>query len=324
VAADERVVVGDDASGRRLDQVLSALASVGSRAKARQTLETGKVTVDGQPVDGSHAGRALGAGAVVVVAWNRPGTSPKRAAGREKLVSAGVTVVYEDDDLLAVDKPVGLLTDAASLDQAREEDTLTKRARAWVGHGGVHPVHRIDRDTTGLVLFAKTPFAHDNLKLQWGARTPLRQYLVVVEGAVRGDMGHFADWMRWDGKGRRQRPCRPGTEDGVLAEADWRLRERFGDVAAMLEVRLVSGRRNQIRLHAELWGHPLVGERLYRRTPASVSFTRQALHAERLGVVHPRDGRAMSFEAPIPSDLRQLIQRLRRPPPADRSRESRG
>ena len=199
----------------------------------------------------------------------------------------------------------------ATQEQAREEDTLAKRARAWVGHGDVSPVHRIDRDTTGVVLFAKNHDAKASLKAQWGERTPLRQYLMVVEGPVRGEGGHFADWMRWDGKSRRQRPCPQDHEDGVLAEADWRVRERFGNEATLVAVRLVSGRRNQIRLHAELWAHPLVGERLYRHESPQVPFPRQALHAERLGVSHPRTRMPMVFEAPIPADMLRLMKRLR-------------
>ena len=249
----------------------------------------------------------------MVIAWNRPGSSARRVAGRERLEAAGVAVLFEDAHLLAVDKPAGLLTDAASQEQVRDEDTLTKRARAWVGRPEVTPVHRIDRDTTGVVLFAKTSAAREALKLQWAARSPLRRYRVVVEGVVRRDEGHFADWMRWDGAARVQRPCRPGDEGGVLAEADWRVVERLAGGATVLQVRLDSGRRNQIRLHAELWGHPLVGERQYRRAPTQIPFGRQALHAERLRVEHPATGEPIAFEAPLPADLERLIARLKTP-----------
>lgn len=293
-------------AGVRLDRVLAARPSIGSREKARQALRSGKVSVQGVRVGPEDAGQPLAEGATVTIAWARPGTSPRRAAGREKMARVGVSVLFEDGAILAVDKPAGLLTDAASREQVRTRDTLRKRVRQYLGREA-WPVHRIDRDTTGAVLFAKTEAAREHLKAQWGRRTPVRSYLVVLEGRLQGE-GRFADWMVWDGRAKVQRPGR--GEGAVLAEADWRVVETFAR-ASLVEVRLVSGRRNQIRLHAQLAGHPLVGETLYRETPATVRFPRQALHAARLEVLHPETDQPIVFEAPLPPDLGQLLRKLR-------------
>ncbi|MEM6930660.1 MAG: RluA family pseudouridine synthase [Myxococcota bacterium] len=305
--------VGVDEAGVRLDKVLAGLDGVGSRERARQVLGSGKVTVDGELVGAGAGGRKVPAGTQIAVRWNTPGTSPRRVAAREALARTGVAILHEDDALLVANKPVGLLTDAATRAQSREHDTLRKRVGAWLRTSEVWPAHRIDRDTSGVVAFAKTPEARQSLHDQWVARTPLRAYLVLVEGAVEADAGHLADWMWWDAKQRRQRPARPRGKDAWLAEADFTVVRRFEAVATQLAVTLVTGRRNQIRLHAQRMGHPLIGERMYRppgSMPATVRFERQALHASRLGFDHPTDGRPVTFEAPLPKDLARLIRHL--------------
>ncbi|MEQ1569989.1 MAG: RluA family pseudouridine synthase [Myxococcota bacterium] len=296
--------------GARLDKVLAALASVGSREKARQVLRSGKVSVDGADVGFDHAGQPVAAGARIAIAWTRPGTGAKRVAAREALSRAQVTLLFEDDAIVVADKPAGLLTDAADTEQARNEDTLRKRVKAWLGGRPVFPAHRIDRDTTGVVVFAKTPAAREALKAQWITRSPRRVYLVVVEGRFGKQSGRFGDWMAWDGATRVQRPCEPDHPGAWFAEADFEVTRRFGDRATQLEVRLISGRRNQIRLHAMLAGHPLVGEPLYRRREAVIPFGRQALHAYKLGLLHPTTREPVTFEAPIPADLAGLIASL--------------
>lgn len=314
MAANERHVLGSEAGGQRLDKWLAGLPSIGSREKARQALRSGKVSVDGAPMGADDAGRTLADGALVEIAWNAPGTGRRRTAGREAMARAGVTVLFEDAVMLVADKPAGLLTDAADSDQARNRDTLRKRVRAWLGGAEAWPVHRIDRDTTGVVAFAKTEAARDTLRAQWIDQGPERVYLAVLEGRVDRDSGRFADWMAWDAKNRVQRPCDPQADGAFLAEASWKVVERLRG-ATLVEVRLVSGRRNQIRVHAMLFGHPLVGEPLYRkqgreRTP----FHRQALHARRLGLKHP-DGTPVVFEAELPADLLRLLDSLRQPRP---------
>jgi 23S rRNA pseudouridine1911/1915/1917 synthase len=317
--SDETLTVSEAQQGIRLDKLLSALRSVGSREKARQVLRSGKVEVDGVAVGPDEGGQALTAGNTVVIHWNRPGTGVRKVAARDAMAKAGVVVRFEDEHVLVADKPAGLLTDAADLDQARYQDTLRKRVQAFVGRE-VWPAHRIDRHTTGLVLFAKTERARDHLKAQWVERKPLREYRAWVEGRFPRDSGRFGDWMGWDSAARLQRPVPPHADGAWFAEADFEVTERFGDLATELRVRLVTGRRNQIRLHVMLAGHPLVGEALYRLPPSShprrpprpppVFFARQALHAARLGVVHPATDEPITWEAPLPVDLEDLLARL--------------
>lgn len=308
----ERLRVDADRAGVRLDKLLASLGSVGSREKARQALRSGKVSVDGAPVGLDDAGRALDPGVEVAIAWTRPGTGARATAAREGLDRAGVNLLVHDADIVAADKPPGLLTDAADVDQAKHRDTLRKRVRAWAG-AEVWPVHRIDRDTSGVVLFARTEEAREGLKAQWAERSPVRSYLAVVEGRFPDDAGRFGDWMVWDAGARIQRPAGPDVPGAWFAEADFEVIERFGDRATALGVSLVTGRRNQIRLHAMIAGHPLVGEPLYRMPrPRTVPFERQALHARELGVRHPRTGAPIVLTSPTPADLAGLLARLRR------------
>lgn len=311
----EAQVVPPTEGGARLDKWLAGWGSIGSREKARQALRSGKVSVDGTRVGADDAGVSLRAGARVEVAWTRPGTNAKATAGRVALTRANVAVLHQDDAIVVVDKPAGLLTDAADAAQARDEDTLRKRLAAFVG-GAVWPAHRLDRDTTGVVVFALTEAARAALKAQWIERTPERRYLTIVEGDFPGAQGRFADWMVWDEVARLQRPCAPNAPDAWLAEAEWTVLERFGGRATSLELALVTGRRNQIRLHAMLAGHPVVGEIQYRprgrERQSPIRFARQALHARWLGFRHPTTGAPVRFEAPIPDDLRALSASLRR------------
>ncbi|MCB9700076.1 MAG: RluA family pseudouridine synthase [Alphaproteobacteria bacterium] len=307
----ERVVVDAARASVRLDKLLAGLASVGSREKARQALRTGKVSVDGREVGEHDGGKVLGEGAVVEIAWNRPGTGARRVEGQRRLERAGVQVVHVDEQILVADKPPGLLTDAADADQHKHRDTLRKRVRAYLQVPEVWPAHRIDRDTSGLVLFARTEAVREHLLTQWHARSPHREYRVVVEGRWSRRDGRQADWMRWDASQRLQRPCGEHDAGAWLAEADVEVLERFGDRATLLGVRLVTGRRNQIRLQTMLAGHPLIGEPLYRKRPPTILFTRQALHAFRLGFVHPGTNEPVTWEAPLPADLGRLLASLR-------------
>lgn len=309
VAAVEHIIAP---GGQRLDKVLAALPSVGSRERARAAVRSGKVHIGGQAVEERDAALVLAEGVRVELRWNEPGTASKRAAGRGAERDVGVRVVFRDAAILVCDKEPGLLTDAADDRQGRNEDTLRKRVAALLGHDAA-PAHRIDRWTTGLVCFARTRAAHENLAAQWADHAPLRRYLCLVDGGPKADEGQFADWMRWDDRELLQKPCRANDRGAVLARARWAVVERFPAPATLLEVRLHTGRRNQIRLHADLAGFPLVGERLYRSGPTIVPWTRYALHAAELGFRHPETQEPLRFTAPLPTDVEDLLRRLRGP-----------
>jgi len=309
--------VPPEQDGERLDKVLAGMERVGSRGRARKVLASGKVTVDGEPMGEADQGRRVPAGALVVIAWSRPGTAFARHAARAALDRAGLEIRYEDRALIAVDKPAGLLTDSATRKQAREEVSVRAGVHALMRPRGdrAFVVHRIDRDTTGVVLLAKTEPAMRHLRAQFRAHGPERVYRCVVHGRIRGEEGEWSHPMAWNGRILRQEVVDPEHPRAVLASARWRVLERFGALATLLEVRLHTGRRNQIRLHAEQEGHPLVGERLYVpvgfEVPPPLRFHRQALHAARLGVEHPDSGERVVIESPDPPDLADLLRRLR-------------
>ncbi|MDH5672881.1 MAG: RluA family pseudouridine synthase [Myxococcales bacterium] len=308
-----RVFAG--AGGVRLDRFLSSLSSVGSRSRARQAIDSGKVSVDGRPVAAGQGGMLLEEGSKVEIEWNRPGSSRAAVRGRRTLSDHGLRVVHEDADLVVVDKPAGLLTDAATRQQ-RRQPSVRSLLHEWLrARGGeAHIVHRLDRDTSGLVVIARNATAAERLGRQFREHSPLRLYWVVVQGLVQQNAGQWSHAMRWDPTVNRQRLARDGRDGAVVARAGYRVLERFGKRATVLEVQLQTGRRNQIRLHCELSGHPLVGERQYASgsSPPAIRAARQALHARCLGFAHPGSGQRMRFESELPGDLQALLARLRR------------
>jgi 23S rRNA pseudouridine1911/1915/1917 synthase len=175
-------------------------------------------------------------------------------------------------------------------------------------------VHRIDLDTSGLVIFAKTTVAQQALKAQFRRREPERVYLAIVYGHPDPASGTWRDTLVWDEKALIQKETHPNDPRGLEAVSVYTVLESFRD-ASLIEVRLHTGKRNQIRIQARLRGHTLVGEKRYVYGPdelRSIPFGRQALHAYRLGFLHPADDRPLQFEAPLPKDFSDLLARLRR------------
>ncbi len=311
-----RIVVSELQAGSRLDLLVRDLDQVGSRRRARQAIETGKISLDGRRCGAADIGLAVGAGAVVELDWGRPGSSVARHRAKRVLQEAGLQLLYEDPWLVAVDKPAGLLSDTVGRRQAGR-DSLRRRLARYLRTQGesLQLVHRIDRDTSGVVLAARDPMAAKDLKRQFRQQRPERVYWVAVQGVPPEHEGPFEDWMAWDQSRLKQRLVPAESAGAVLARAHFRLLRRFGQRAAILQVRLVTGRRNQIRLHCQLRGYPLFGERQYlpEDWPAdALEAPRQALHASSLSVLHPSRRRPIRFEAPLPPDLVALERRLQR------------
>lgn len=303
-------VVGPADAGVRLDKFLAAPERAGSRGRAASALERGKVLVNGHEVGTDAAAHRLAPGDVVRLWMDRPGSAkaPTRAT------IGDLHIVYEDEALLVIDKPAGLLAvplprrEAAPSVYAVLEQHLRRRGRRRP-----HVVHRIDRDTSGLVVFAKDPAAQLDIKAQLRRREPERVYLAVVYGHPDPAAGTWRDHIVWDDEALIQKETHPRDPRAREAISEYRTIERFRD-AALIEIRLTTGKRNQIRLQARLHGHTLVGERRYVFGPERlrpIDFPRQALHAFRLALTHPRDGRQLRFEAPVPADMKSLIDRLR-------------
>jgi 23S rRNA pseudouridine1911/1915/1917 synthase len=311
VANAEWTVAGSDA-GQRLDKFLAAAERLGSRARAATALARGKIYLNGLEVGTADAARHVSAGDLVRVWMDRPGSAKRKP--RSGPVGA-LDIVYEDDELIVVNKPAGLLSvplerkaDAPSVYELIED-----RFRS---HGKRRPlvVHRIDQDTSGLVVFAKHAEAQRQMKAQFARREPERVYLAVVYGHPDPPSGTWRDTLVWDVKALIQKQTHPRDPAGMDAVSEYHTLERFRE-ASLIEVRLRTGRRNQIRIQARLRGHTLVGEERYVFGPdtlRTIPFQRQALHAFRLGFDHPADGRALMFDAPLPPDFADLLARLRR------------
>ena len=264
---------------------LAALHPGASRRQLKRWLEGSRVRVNGAVVR---------RGDVPV----RPGDRVELAGPPPPAFPAPLSPIHEDAAILVVDKPAGLLTIAT----ARERERTAYRLLMDYVAGGRPPgrervfiVHRLDRETSGLLVFAKSPVAKRTLQAQFAARTPERVYVAVVEGRVRDTEGTLR--ARLDPAPRpRVRATREGPR-GKEAITRYRVLERRAATTA-LELLLVTGRRGQIRAQLAAAGHPIVGDVVYgsRRNP----LRRVCLHATRLAFVHP-DGRRVSFESPPPA-----------------------
>ena len=307
--------VADVAAGVRLDKFLSGAERLGSRGRVAMALDKGKIFVNGAEAGRAAAGSLLRCGDVVRVWMDRPGSARRQRGPTD---AGDLEILHEDDLLLVVNKPAGLL--AVPLERKSEAASAYEYLETHLRpHGKRRPlvVHRIDRDTSGLVVFAKTLRAQEQLKGQFKRRDPERVYWAVVYGHPQPAEGTWRDHLVWDSKTLIQKRTREGDPYGKEAISHYRVLEALPG-ASLVEVRLATGRRNQIRLQARLRGHTLIGERRYVYGPDSlrpVAFSRQALHAHRLSFRHPADGRLLSFEAPLPTDLAGLLARLRRSRP---------
>jgi 23S rRNA pseudouridine1911/1915/1917 synthase len=281
--SDRRWKVSDDEAGLALDKFLASAERLGSRSRATEARLRGKVF----------------------------GSSRRRAG---PFTAGPLKILYEDKHLIVLDKPAGLL--AVPLERRSEEASIYDQIEDHLrSHGKRKPlvVHRIDRDTSGVVLFAKDARSQGALKQQFRNRTPERVYLAIVYGTPTPASGVWRDHLVWDAKALIQKETHAKDPRAAEAISHYQVLESFGS-ASLIEVRLKTGKRNQIRLQARLRGHTLVGERRYTYGPEDlrpIPFKRQALHAWRLGFVHPVDEKPLKLEAPLPADMKKLIVKLR-------------
>ena len=276
-----------------------------SFTRAKRVIEGGQVTVDGKQLFDPGAYVAPEAELV----WD-----PHRKIERQ-VEGPKVELLHSDADVVVAVKPAGLLTQPTN---DREKDTLLARvsqamARKAGGRTYVAVVHRLDKDSSGLVAFATSKRGLQSLQKQLEDHSMGRTYDALVEGNVVGDSGTFREDLVGDGTHRRRWVARP-DERGKPAVTHWEVVQRFG-VATQVRVRLETGRTHQIRIHFAAAGHPVVGERVYRKRTLGeppVKTQRQALHAAELAFAHPATGLRMRFEAPLPDDFRALVAELRK------------
>jgi 23S rRNA pseudouridine1911/1915/1917 synthase len=276
-----------------------------SGARLKRAVLEGQVTVDGAVVNDPGALVPSGAD----LKWDRDRRIERR-------VATALKVLYEDDDAIAVFKPSGLLTHPT---EAKEKDTLLARVSTYVQkrHGGgertyVSIVHRLDKETSGILVFARSRRGLIGMQAQLRAHTMDRRYRAVVEGDLVGDAGTFDKDLVAE-PGERRRGVVKAGETGLKAVTEWTVLERFG-IATLVEARLKTGRTHQIRIHFANAGHVLVGDSVYRdrkAKPFPVPFPRQALHAGHLGW-KTEEGKTVSLDADPPGDFLKLLDDLRK------------
>ncbi|WP_246272863.1 RluA family pseudouridine synthase [Oricola thermophila] len=330
----EAFTAGDEAAGARLDQWLAGVTPHDlSRSRIKQLIEQGQVSLNGEVV--TEARRKLRPGDRIELV--RP--EPRPAEPEAEAIP--LTVLYEDDDVIVIDKPAGLVVHPGAGNQS---GTLVNALIAHCGDslsgiGGIRRpgiVHRLDKDTSGVMVVAKNDRAHHGLAAQFAdhGRTGgmRRSYLALVWGAPDRMTGTIRTFLGRSPRDRMKQAVVPeGQPDARHAITHFRVSERYGDptgaapLASLVECRLETGRTHQIRVHMAHLGHPLVGDRDYGRqfaTKANVlpeplrtvvsAFDRQALHAAHLSFEHPATGQLMAFDTPLPADMAELVGGFRR------------
>jgi 23S rRNA pseudouridine1911/1915/1917 synthase len=294
----EPLRVPPEAAGERLDQFLAQY--VGSRAQAQRRIEAGAVSLDGLPArknDRLRGGETVTIAAAIV--------EPPHATGG----LADFTLRYEDADLIIVEKPAGVVVHPAG----PHRDGTLSQALAQHGGAGGEPwrpgiVHRLDRDTSGLLVVAKSEEAHRRLKAALAAREIVREYLALVEGRPPARSGTIDAPL---GRDRRARTRISIDTDKPRAARTHFVLEEALPAATLLRVRLETGRTHQIRAHFKAIGHPVCGDREYG-TPGRYALTRQFLHAARLELAQPFSGEPIAVSSPLPADLALSLELARR------------
>jgi 23S rRNA pseudouridine1911/1915/1917 synthase len=294
-AKPRRLTVTEGTAGLRLDRFLAE--PLGSRAQAQAAIDAGRVRVNGRPRAKRHL---LEAGDVIEVA------AAEAPAGPAYTAAAPFEIAYEDEYLLVVDKPAGVVVHPA---RGHATGTLAQ-ALAGQAAGGVEPsrtgiVHRLDRDTSGLLVVARSEEVHRALKALLASRRLHREYLALVEGHPSARTGTIDAPI---GRDRRERlKISIDTHRPRAARTHFEV-ERALPETALLRVELETGRTHQIRVHLAAIGHPVCGDPVYGR-PGRYGLDRQFLHAHRLSFPHPVSGVPVDVRSPLPDDLAQALVR---------------
>ena len=323
--ASHRLTVAPEQAGLRLDRFLALALGDVSRSRLKGLIESGAVTRDGGTI--GDAGLRVKPGETFMV--RIPPPEPAEPQPQD----IPLTVVYEDSDLIVIDKPAGLVVHpaAGNPDGTLVNALIAHCGKSLKGVGGVaRPgiVHRLDKDTSGLLVAAKNERAMTGLAKQFAAHAIERAYHAVVWGAPRLGEGVIEGEIGRNPFDRKRMAVLRGR--GKPARTRYRLIERFGDedrpFASLLECRLETGRTHQIRVHLTHLGHPLIGDPSYGRArqpprpktevqarayAAAAQFPRQALHAWLLGFQHPTLHKVLRFESPWPEDFKNLVESLR-------------
>ena len=292
-------VVAED---NRLDRAVVAAMPELSRSQVRRFIEEGLVEVAGAVA--TRPAHSVRVGATVTV------VEPVVPNLDWQAQDVPLDVIFEDEETLVLNKPAGIIVHPTP---GSNDVTLINAVRARypevrdiddTGRGGI--VHRLDRDTTGVIALARSQAAQFALKEQWKARETLKRYIAIVEGFVDPVEGMIETQVGPDPQDPRRQAV---VETGRTARSEFHVLEQFGEEAALVDVRIYTGRTHQIRVHMAAIGNPVLGDWLYGK-PSDL-IDRQALHARRLAFSLPSSGEWREFEAPIPSDIQTALDTLR-------------
>ncbi len=306
-------------AGARLDRLLAARLEDLSRSRLKGLIEAGMVSADGAPVREPSTRVKAGQTFAIVI----PETVPATPEGQVMALD----VVYEDADIIVIDKPAGMVVHPApgNPDRTLVNALIAHCGVSLTGVGGVRRpgiVHRLDKDTSGLMVAAKSDAAHQGLVAQFAARTVERVYRALVWGRPEPAAGKIAGNIGRSPRNRKKMAVL--RRGGRPAVTRYRVRRSYaGGAASLVECRLLTGRTHQIRVHLAAQGHPVIGDPTYgrrddrRRTAlpeaarnAALAMDRQALHAATLGFRHPGTGETLRFESDLPSDIKSLKSSL--------------
>ena len=287
----------------RIDKAVASVHTQLSRSYIQQLIEEGHVTVSGKKV---RPGYKIRTGDKIEVIIPPPKTLEAVAQ------DIPLSVVYEDDSVLIINKPAGMVVHPAA---GNYEDTLVNALLYHCGDslsaiGGVmRPgiVHRIDKDTTGLLIVAKGDKAHASLSDQLKTRTLSRTYFAIVHGNVKEDAGTVDAPIGRDNRDRKKMAV---TKDGREAVTHFTVLERFGQFT-LVKCKLQTGRTHQIRVHMRHKGHPILGDKTYGVKKEPFALSGQLLHAGEIGFIHPETGEEMTFTAPLPEMFERVLDNLR-------------
>jgi 23S rRNA pseudouridine1911/1915/1917 synthase len=313
--SEPEIITGTIESAGRLDKALAEATGL-SRARVQGLIEEGRVDVAGKTATSASAKVAVGTAFRIILAAAMP------AAAQPEDIP--LTIAYEDQHLIVVDKPAGMVVHPAVGNiTGTLVNALLHHCRGQLSgiNGVARPgiVHRIDKDTSGLLVVAKSDAAHEGLAAQFAAHTVHRRYIAVCAGHPSPAEGTIDARVGRSDADRKKMTVLPNNSSrGKSAVTHYKVLQRL-DHAAQIECRLETGRTHQVRVHCASIGHPLLGDPAYGRTPKQLrpqlerlGFARQALHAAELGFQHPLTGEMVQFRSDLPQDMAELIDELSR------------
>lgn len=298
---DDTIIRQAEEGGDRLDVFVSASAEC-TRSHAQKLIEDGNVTVNGSVV--SKRGYTVKKGDTVSI------LSPQPKQLNLEAQEIPLDIVYQDDDIAVINKPQGMVVHPApgSYDNTLVNALLYNLTSLSGINGVIRPgiVHRLDKDTSGLLVVAKNDFAHINLQSQISEKSAKRFYLALLDGVVQKDEGEIKNYLARSTKDRKKIAVAP---TGRLAITEYKVLERFANYT-FTEFELKTGRTHQIRVHSRHIGHPVTGDPVYGGSN-KFGLKGQLLHAYKLILTHPRTGEEMTFTAPLPDYFQKVLDILR-------------